>query len=54
MIFSDQGPIRERFESRPPATCSAQEDWTIPLPRNERVERELFGTGGPSGINFDR
>lgn len=50
----NSGPIRERFESRPPATCSATEDWTIPLPRNERVERELFGTGGPSGINFDR
>ena len=31
------------------------EDWTKPLPRNERVELELFGTGhGPSGINFDR
>lgn len=31
------------------------EDWTKPLPRNERLELELFGTGhGPSGINFDR
>ena len=31
------------------------EDWTKPLPRNERTELELFGGGhGPSGINFDR
>ena len=31
------------------------EDWTKPLPRNERLEEELFGAGhGPSGINFDR
>jgi len=31
------------------------DDWTKPLPRNEKLETELFGTGhGPSGINFDR
>lgn len=31
------------------------EDWLSPLPRNERLEMELFGGGhGPSGINFDR
>lgn len=31
------------------------EDWSVPLGRNERLELELFGTGhGPSGINFDR
>lgn len=31
------------------------EDWSKPLPRNERTEHELFGGGhGPSGINFDR
>ena len=23
--------------------ASSAEDWTIPLPRNERVENELFG-----------
>jgi len=36
--------------------ASTAEDWTIPLPRNERVEQELFKSGGsePSGINFDR
>lgn len=31
------------------------DDWTVPLARNERVEAELFGGGhGNSGINFDR
>ena len=31
------------------------EDWTKPLPRNERMEEELFNSGhGPSGINFER
>lgn len=31
------------------------DDWTKPLPRNERMEEELFNTAhGPSGINFDR
>jgi len=36
--------------------ATTAEDWTIPLPRNERIENELFGAGGhePSGINFDR
>lgn len=36
--------------------ASSAEDWTKALPRNERVETELFGAGGhePSGINFDR
>jgi len=34
---------------------SSAEDWTIPLPRNDRIEAELFSGGhGPSGINFDR
>lgn len=33
----------------------ANDDWTSPLPRNERMEAELFTGGhGPSGINFDR
>ena len=32
------------------------EDWTKPLPRNDRLEAELFTVGhtAPSGINFDR
>uniref|UniRef100_A0A0B7AP21 RNA helicase n=1 Tax=Arion vulgaris TaxID=1028688 RepID=A0A0B7AP21_9EUPU len=29
------------------------EDWSIPLPKNERLEHELFA-GGNSGINFDK
>ncbi|BFZ00675.1 hypothetical protein BsWGS_03713 [Bradybaena similaris] len=29
------------------------EDWSIPLPKNERLEHELFG-GGNTGINFDK
>ncbi|BFZ06180.1 hypothetical protein BsWGS_09216 [Bradybaena similaris] len=29
------------------------EDWSIPLPKNERLELELFGAGN-SGINFDK
>jgi len=34
---------------------NSAEDWTKPLPRNDRLEDELFGSGhGPSGINFDR
>ncbi|XP_049822410.1 ATP-dependent RNA helicase bel isoform X2 [Aethina tumida] len=28
-------------------------DWTIPLPRDERLEAELFGTGN-TGINFSK
>ncbi|ESO98794.1 hypothetical protein LOTGIDRAFT_213568 [Lottia gigantea] len=28
-------------------------DWSTPLPRNERLEHELFG-GGNTGINFDK
>lgn len=36
--------------------ANTADDWTIPLSRNERVEQELFKSGGhePSGINFDR
>lgn len=30
------------------------EDVSKPLPRNERVERELFGTSQHTGINFDK
>ena len=31
---------------------SEEADWTKPLPRDERLEKELF-TGGNSGINFE-
>ncbi|KAJ8310842.1 hypothetical protein KUTeg_012707 [Tegillarca granosa] len=30
-----------------------KENWTVPLPRNERMENELFG-GDNTGINFDK
>ncbi|XP_048518365.1 ATP-dependent RNA helicase bel [Dendroctonus ponderosae] len=30
-----------------------ESDWTVPLPRDERVELELFGTGN-TGINFSK
>lgn len=30
-----------------------QNDWTIPLPRDERQELDLFGTGN-TGINFSK
>jgi len=32
---------------------SSDVDWTSPLPRDERLELEMFGTGN-SGINFDK
>lgn len=32
---------------------SDEEDWSTPLPRNERTELELFG-GNNTGINFDK
>ncbi|CAH1986753.1 unnamed protein product [Acanthoscelides obtectus] len=31
----------------------SENDWTVPLPRDERVEQELFGTGN-TGINFSK
>nr|CAI5839406.1 unnamed protein product [Callosobruchus analis] len=31
----------------------SENDWTIPMPRDERVEQELFGTGN-TGINFSK
>ena len=41
--------------NRDDGRASSSDDWTIPLPRNERIEQELFTGGhGPSGINFDR
>lgn len=30
-----------------------ENDWTLPLPRDERLEQELFGTGN-TGINFSK
>lgn len=54
------GPRYERRGSYEPARRGSrdfrydeQEDWSKPLPRNERVERELFG-GTNTGINFDK
>ena len=31
----------------------ADADWTTPLPKDDRLELEMFGTGN-SGINFDK
>lgn len=55
------GPKYEKRGSYEPARRGSrdfprhddQEDWSKPLPRNERIERELFG-GANTGINFDR
>jgi len=44
---SERGSRWESNESRAP------EDWSKPLPRNDRLESELF-TSAKSGINFDR
>lgn len=30
-----------------------ENDWTVPMPRDERLEQELFGTGN-TGINFSK
>lgn len=35
------------------ATRRDENDWTVPLPRDERQELELFGTGN-TGINFSK
>ncbi|XP_070539354.1 ATP-dependent RNA helicase DDX3X-like isoform X2 [Ptychodera flava] len=40
-------------EERPPAETTNPDDWTKLLPRNERVEKDLF-SGGNTGINFDK
>jgi len=43
------------YNRRDDGRATSVEDWTTPLPRNDRVESELFTGGhGPSGINFDR
>jgi len=44
---SERGSRWESQDNRGP------EDWSKPLPRNERLESELF-TSAQSGINFDR
>jgi len=44
---SERGSRWESNENRAP------EDWSKPLPRNDRLESELF-TSAKSGINFDR
>lgn len=43
------------YNRRDDGRATTAEDWTTALPRNERLEQELFVVGhGPSGINFDR
>jgi len=43
------------YNRRDDGRSTSSDDWTVPLPRNDRVEQELFSGGhGPSGINFDR
>jgi len=44
------------YNRRDDGRATSADDWTKPLPRNERVEQELFkaAAAAPSGINFDR
>jgi len=43
------------YNRRDDGRSTSSDDWTVPLPRNDRIEHELFSGGhGPSGINFDR
>ena len=53
---NDRGDRNDRgFNRRDDGRATTADDWTQPLPRNERIEGELFTGGhGPSGINFDR
>ncbi|MCL4117815.1 UNVERIFIED_CONTAM: hypothetical protein GTU68_054804, partial [Idotea baltica] len=44
------GGQSNRWQDRP---SSDKEDWSIPLPRNEAMEQELFSQSN-SGINFDK
>ena len=58
-FFRDGGDRNDRGGynrgGRDDGRATSADDWTIPLPRNERIEQELFTGGhGPSGINFDR
>merc|ERR1719483_901499 len=51
----DRGGYSRRDDGRGGGGGGSAEDWTKPLPRNDRLEGELFTGGhGPSGINFDR
>lgn len=51
----DRGGPGSGYSRRDDGRATSADDWTVPLPRNERVESELFSGGhGPSGINFDR
>jgi len=57
--YNDRGGDRGGYagrSGRDDGRATSSDDWTIPLPRNERVENELFKGGHkePSGINFDR
>lgn len=47
-------PIQEsRYGNARWKESGSDVDWTAPLPRDERLEVEMFGTGN-SGINFDK
>ena len=49
------GDREQGYNRRDDGRATTADDWTSPLPRNERIEGELFTGGhGPSGINFDR
>ncbi|XP_041483221.1 ATP-dependent RNA helicase DDX3Y-like isoform X3 [Lytechinus variegatus] len=43
----------EDYRGRDVPRVEQDEDWTKPLPRNTRVENELFGSSN-TGINFDK
>ncbi|KAL1140587.1 hypothetical protein AAG570_000517, partial [Ranatra chinensis] len=43
-----RGGGNDRWQERP-----AQSDWTTPLPRDERIEKDLFGNAN-TGINFKK
>ena len=51
-------PPSDGFENRYPKQTHrfddrVNEDWSTPLPRNDRIEKQLFGTSH-TGINFDK
>lgn len=49
--YSGSGGGNNRWNESRGGSRSSENDWTIPLPRDERVEMELFGAGN-TGINF--
>jgi ATP-dependent RNA helicase DDX3X len=51
--YGRQGSGYGRGNDRAFDTPKEPQDWNTPLPRNERVERELF-SGPNHGINFDK